>query len=129
MGEIGTYIWLISADTPVGAVSDDGLAGLLSMWPQGTIAAGVLALVVLAIRLASSQRKITADADGRTEKSDKRYDDEVRAHQATQKLLDDERDRRRKIEDEMSELKSEVRLLRREVAALRVQLNANGVVQ
>lgn len=123
--DVSTFIWLFGADTPVG-VGDDGLAGLLAMWPQGTIAAGVLALVVLAIRLASSQRKITADADGRTEKSDKRYDDEVRAHQATQKLLDEERDRRRKIEDEMSELKSEVRLLRREVAALRAQLN--GVI-
>lgn len=99
------------------------LPDLLAMWPQGVIGVSVFGLVILALRVAYSQRAMAADADGRTEKSDKRYDDEVRVHQATQKLLDEERDRRRKIEDEMSEVKAEVRALRREVAALRHQLD------
>lgn len=92
---------------------------LLAIWPQGVIGVSVFGLVILALRVAYSQR-------GLTEKSDKRYDDEVAAHKATQKLLDEERDRRRKIEDEMSDVKAEVRALRREVAALRRQLDGTA---
>lgn len=100
------------------------IASLAAMWPQGVIGVGIFGLVVLALRLAFSQRRITADADARTERADKRYDDEVRAHQATQDLLDDERDRRRRIEDEMSELRQEVISLRREVEASRREVAA-----
>lgn len=97
---------------------------LLTLWPQGAFAGGIVALVLLAVRLAFSQRKITASADGRTERADKRHEDEVANHRATQLLLDDERDRRRRSEDEMSEVKAEVRALRREVAQLRRQLDS-----
>ncbi len=92
------------------------LPALLAAWPQGVIGISVVGLVILALRVAYSQR-------GLTEKSDKRYDDEVAAHKATQLALDEERARRRGIEDEMSEVKAEVRALRREVAALRRQLD------
>jgi uncharacterized coiled-coil protein SlyX len=92
---------------------------LASGWPALFGAGGVLSLVGLAVWFAFSMRKVTADADARTDRSDDRYEDEAAAHRVTQRMLDEERERRRRIEDELS---AQVRELRSEVAKLRAQV-------
>ena len=95
------------------------VSSLASGWPAVFGAGGVLSLVGLAVWFAFSMRKVTADADARTDRSDDRYEAEAAAHRITQGLLDEERERRRKIEDELSD---QVRALRSEVAKLRTQV-------
>jgi predicted nucleic acid-binding Zn-ribbon protein len=64
-------------------------------------------------------------------KADSRYHAEVRDHERTQRALDDERERRRKAEDALSEVRSGVRVrelndevaeLNDEVAELKAQI-------
>jgi hypothetical protein len=54
--------------------------------------------------------------------SDKRWRDEVADHERTQKLYDDERVRRREVEDQVAELRREVVGLRADVAKSRTEL-------
>jgi septal ring factor EnvC (AmiA/AmiB activator) len=55
-------------------------------------------------------------------KGDSRYNKEVADHEATQKTLDDERSRRRKAEDDLGEVKSEVRALKGQVTKLEARV-------
>lgn len=51
--------------------------------------------------------------------ADRRWREEATDHQRTQDQLDDERARRRKVEDQVDELTREVKALKQEVAQLR----------
>lgn len=88
----------------------DGLDALLANLPGLGAYGGFVVLLVLAVRMAV--------------KSDGRYNAEVRDHEQTQQALDDERQRRRKVEEQLGEVRLEVQALRREVAALRAQIAA-----
>ena len=90
----------------------DGLDTLL----PGAGALGLLAAIIgILIKFLLNDRKLLADADAR-------YVAEVRAHEETQRRLDDERDARRKVEDDLGkqirELRDEVHTLRRQLTAL-----------
>ena len=51
--------------------------------------------------------------------ADRRWRDELADHERTQKLYDEERDRRRKVEDQVAKLTREVEGLKQEVEKLR----------
>jgi len=82
----------------------DGLAGLLPYLQQAPLGVVVLYLLRLWTRAVADVR------------------DERRDHERTQQQLDDERTRRRAVEDDMASVRREVAALRAEVAALRHQL-------
>jgi hypothetical protein len=84
---------------------DGGLVALLPSFPA---VGAVVIVVAVAIRMLV--------------KADTRYHGEVRDHERTQQLLDDERARRRKAEDDLAQLAAEVHGLRAEVLALRRQV-------
>jgi len=93
----------------------DGLAGLLPYLPGVPFAAATVVLFNL-WRGSNRQHAETAAAlvrDLRAERAD---------HERTQQALDEERERRRKVEDEMAMVRREVAALRAEVAGLRHQL-------
>jgi hypothetical protein len=90
----------------------DGLEKVLSNLPSLGAYGGFAVLLAMAVRMAW--------------KSDARYNAEVDEHQQTQKALDDERDLRRRLEDDLGEVRREVQQLRAEVRGLRAQVAANG---
>lgn len=55
-------------------------------------------------------------------KADSRFHKEVADHEATQIALDDERSRRRKAEDDVDEVKSEVRALNDKITRLEAEV-------
>ncbi len=90
----------------------DGLVEWLpAVAPYG--AAG--SLVFLALRFAFSARKVASDVDAR-------YRAEVVDHDRTQRALDDERARRRKVEDELGKMSAAVQRLEEKVAGLEMQV-------
>lgn len=86
----------------------DGFDPLLANLPGLGAYGGFVVLLILAVRMAA--------------KSDSRYNAEVRDHEQTQRALDEERHRRRNVEEQLGEVRQEVRQLRAEVAALRRQI-------
>lgn len=78
---------------------------LVALLPSFPAVGAVVVVVVVAIRMLV--------------KADARYDAEVREHERTQQLLDEERARRRKAEDDLAQLATEVHGLKAEVVALR----------
>lgn len=86
----------------------DGLEAVFASLPGLGAFGGFAALMVLAIRMAA--------------KADARYNAEVKEHKETQDELDDERERRRRLEEQLSEVKIEVQHLRTEVTMLRAQI-------
>jgi hypothetical protein len=87
----------------------DGLESLLAHLPDIGGLGAIVAVVVIVIRM-------LAKADGR-------FNAEVRAHEETQQDLDDERAHRRRLEDEVGEVKRKVAALEDEVASLRRRLD------
>lgn len=83
----------------------DGLDSVLTHLPDIGGLGAVAAVVVIALRMLA--------------RADNRYNAEVKAHEVTQRELDDERDGRRRLEDELGEVKRQVVALRHEVAELR----------
>lgn len=88
----------------------DGLESLLAHLPDIGGLGAIVAVVVIVIRM-------LAKADGR-------FNAEVRAHEETQRELDEQRAHRRSLEDELGEVKRQVAALRYEVADLRRQLGS-----
>ena len=85
--------------------------GLLETLPGVAPYGAAGALVFLALRFAFSARKVASDVDVR-------YRAEVADHERTQKTLDDERDKRRRLEDEMGKMATAMRRLEGKVADL-----------
>lgn len=86
----------------------DGWDSILTALPGVGGYGGLGVVLVIAIRMVV--------------KADSRYHTEVADHEATQQVLDDERNRRRKAEDDLGEVKSEVRALREQVARLEARV-------
>jgi len=92
----------------------DGLQEILPAAAPYTAAA---ALVLLALRLAFSARRVSAESDAR-------YRAEVADHERTQAALDDERRKRRSLEDELGKMAAAFRRLEEKVADLERQVAA-----
>lgn len=91
--------------------------GLLETLPAAAPYGAAGALVFLALRFAFSARKVAADGDVR-------YKAEVADHERTQTVLDEERTRRRMVEDELGKMAAAVRRLEEKVAGLERQVAA-----
>ena len=91
--------------------------GLLDTLPAAAPYGAATALVFLALRFAFSARKVSAE-------SDVRYRAEVADHERTQAALDDEREKRRRVEDELGKMAAAVRRLEEKVAGLERQVAA-----
>lgn len=91
--------------------------GLLESLPAAAPYGAATALVFLALRFAFSARKVAADADAR-------YKAEVVDHTRTEAALDDEREKRRRVEDELGKMSAAVRRLEEKVAGLERQVAA-----
>jgi polyhydroxyalkanoate synthesis regulator phasin len=91
----------------------DGLETLL----PGAGAVGVLAVVIGALIkfLVNDRRQLTL--------ADARYRAEVADHEITQKLLDEERTARRRVEDDLAAVRREVAALREQIERLRRQVD------
>jgi septal ring factor EnvC (AmiA/AmiB activator) len=83
----------------------DGLDSILTHLPDIGGLGAVAAVVVIALRMLA--------------RADNRYNAEVKAHEETQRELDDERDGRRRLEDELGEVKRKLAALEYEVARLK----------
>lgn len=93
----------------------DGLEVLLSNLPTVGAFGGFVALVAILLRaLIRSDRRADDEAA--------RYRREREEHAETEHELDEERDARRRVEDQLSEMRHEVRELRSEVRSLRAQI-------
>lgn len=96
---------------------------ILSGWPVAVSGSFILGLLVVALRIAFGARKIASDADQRTGRAFDDADERVAAERARadqlSRELDEERARRRKVEDQLT---AEIRQLRNEIADLRRQV-------
>lgn len=93
----------------------DGLdvPSIISGWPTAVSGGTILALLLIALRLTFSARKVAADADERTARA-------RAAEEKAQRDLDEERERRRRTEDDLT---TQILELRREVADLRSKVD------
>lgn len=85
------------------------MAGLETLLPASGALGTFAVIVAVLLRFLSHDRKQLAEAD-------RRYADEVRAHEATQARLDEERDHRRHLEDRFAELTRELAGVKQQVA-------------
>lgn len=89
--------------------------GLLETLPAAAPYGAATALVFLALRFAFSARRAAADVDAR-------YKAEVGDHERTNLALDAERDKRRRLEDELGKMGAAMRRLEEKVAGLELQV-------